>query len=118
MAYSAIHGFSVQEATNLKVYNNYSYKKITCADDDTYVEGDDWTTSGDGPAKEIMILNYTGDAAGVTTLSLKIAGSYGDEIELEFQDYPLTISGLLIDQIKMKTADSTADEVFSVISFH
>ena len=42
----------------------------------------------------------------------------GDEIELEFQDYPITISGLLIDRIKMKTADSTADEVFSVISFH
>jgi hypothetical protein len=118
MATKPINKYTVQEATNLKVYENYSYKKITCADNDTYAEGDDWTTSGDGPAKEIMIINYTGDAAGVTTLALKVGGSYGDEIELEFQDYPITISGLLIDQIKMKTADSTADEVFSVISFH
>ena len=118
MATKPINKFTVQEATNLKVYENYSYKKITCADNDTYVEGDDWITSGDGPAKEIIILNYTGDAAGVTTLALKIAGSYGDEIELEFQDYPLTINGLLIDRIKMKTANSTIDEVFSIISFH
>ena len=118
MAYDARHGFTVQEATNLKVYNNYSAEKITCADNDTYAEGTDWTGGSDGPAKEIMILNYTGDAAGVTTLSLKIAGTYGDEIELEFQDYPITISGLLIDRIKMKTASGTTDEVFTVISFH
>ena len=118
MAYDARHGFTVQEATNLKVYNNYSAEKITCADNDTYVEGTDWEGGSDGYAKEIMILNYTGDAAGVTTLSLKIAGTYGDEIELEFQDYPITISGLLIDRIKMKTASGSTDEVFTVISFH
>ena len=116
MAYDARHGFTVQEATNLKVYNNYSSEQITCAT--SYVEGTNWKTGSDGPAKQIMIVPYTtNDATDVISLKLKINGTYGDEIKLLFNDYPITIDGLLIDQIEMKSDEGT-DEIFTIISFH
>jgi hypothetical protein len=116
MAYDARHGFTVQEATNLKVYNNYSSEQITCAT--SYVEGTNWATGSDGPAKQIMIVPYTtNDATDVISLKLKINGTYGDEIKLLFNDYPITIDCLLVDQIEMKSDEGT-DELFTIISFH
>ena len=116
MAYDARHGFTVQEATNLQVYNDYSSEQITCGT--SYVEGTNWTTGGDGVAKQIMIVPYTtNDATDVISLKLKIQGTYGDEIKLLFNDYPITIDGLLVDQIEMKSDEGT-DEIFTIISFH
>ena len=119
MAYDATHGFTVQEATNLQVYNNYSFVTITVDDDDTVNNGTDWLSSGDGVAKEVTIIPYSGDAAAVIKIWLKIAGSYGDAITVKFDDFPLTINGLLIDQIKIQSdSGSGTAEVFEVLSFH
>ena len=116
MATKPINKFTVQEATNLKVYENYSSEQITCAT--SYVEGTNWATGSDGPAKQIMIIPYTtNDATDVISLKLKIQGTYGDEIKLLFNDYPITIDGLLVDQIEMKSDEGT-DEIFTIISFH
>ena len=118
MATNPLHKFTVAESNNLQVYENYSSQQITCADNDTYVESTDWAGGTDGKAKQVLIAPYTGDATGVITLSLKINGTYGDAIVVLFDDYPLTIDNLLIDQLKIKTADSATDEVFTVLSFH
>ena len=110
--------FSIQEATNLKVHQDYSSEQITCAT--SYVEGTDWGSSGDGPAKEILIVPYsTNDATDVISLKLKTHGasSYGDEIKLLYNDYPLTVDGILVDRIEMKSDEGT-DEIFTIISFH
>ena len=116
MATNPLNKFTVAESSNLQVYENYSSEQITCAT--TYVEGTNWISSGDGPAKEILIVPYsTNDATDVITLQLKIGGSYGDEIKLLYNDYPLTISGLITDQIKMKSDEGT-DEIFTILSFH
>ena len=118
MATKPINKYSVQEATNLQVYENYSSEQITCASDDTAVEGTDWKSSGDGPAKSITIIPYTGDAANVITFSLKIKGSYGDEIVCLFDDFQITIEGLMVDRLKMETSSGSTDELFTVLSFH
>ena len=145
--------FSIQEAGNLKVHQNYSSEQITCTgdtvgpeshwesittnfesvsnqwehlitdDEDGYAEGVNWVDSGDGPAKSVTITNYTGDSDSIIHLQLKIDGTYGDEIPLVFEDFPLTINKMLIDQVKLNTSDGSAgaggtDEVFSVISYH
>jgi len=143
--------FTVQEARNLKVHENYSSEQITCAGDtvgieshwesvttqwqshssewqdlitsDEYTEGTDWIGNGDGPAKSVTIIPYSGDSSNIIHLKLKIGGTYGDEIALLFDDFPLTINKLLIDQIEMNTSDgsggpSGTDEVFSIISYH
>ena len=119
MAYDATHGFTVQEATNLRVYQNYSFVTITVDDDDTVNNGTDWLSSGDGPAKEVTFIPYSGNAAAVITLELKIGGSWGDDITVQFDDFPITINNLLIDQIRIQSSGGTSTaEVFGVLSFH
>ena len=48
-----LHKYTVAEANNLQVYENYSSVTINVDDDDTDNNGTDWTTSGDGVAKEV-----------------------------------------------------------------
>ena len=115
MATKPINRFTVQESNNLQVYEDYKSEQLTCATNDTYDESADWTST---PAKSISIIPYTGDADGVITFTLKIKGTYGNEIVVLFDDFPITIENLLIDSIKIKTANSTTDEVFTVLSFH
>ena len=82
-------------------------------------EGTNWITSGDGPAKKVMIIPLSGHTDDDIKLYLKIKGSYGNAITLEANDYPVTIDKLLIDQIKISSGDDTDDtDKFSVISFH
>ena len=153
MATRAKNRFSIQEATNLKVHQDYPSEQITCTGDmagteshwesittnfesvssqwehlitdeeDAYAEGTNWIENGDGPAKSGIINSYTGDSGSIIHLQLKIDGSYGDTIPLVFEDFPLTINKMLIDQVKLNTSDgsgggSGTDEVFSVISYH
>ena len=116
MATNPLNKFTVAESSNLQVYENYSSEQITCGT--SYVEGTNWVDSGDGPAKEILIVPYsTNDATDVISLKLKISGTYGDEIKLLYNDYPLTISGLITDQIELKSDEGT-DEIFTILSFH
>ena len=123
MATKPLNAYTVQESNNLKVSETYLSQLITCSTDDTYVESTDWAGGSVGPAKEITIMLRTGDTDGVATIVLKIAGSYGDEIAILASSLPLTIDRLLVDRIKIKTADASSggsgtDEVFSVISQH
>jgi hypothetical protein len=114
-----LHKYTVAEAGNLQVYENYSSLTITVDDDDTVNNGTDWTTSGDGVAKEVTIIPYSGNAASVITFALKINGSWGDNIVVLFDDFPITINNLLIDQIRIQSDQGTSTaEVFEVLSFH
>ena len=115
MATKPINKYTVAEASNLQVYEEYKSEQLTCATNDTYDEGADWSAN---PAKSITIIPYTGDADGVITFTLQVKGSYGNEIVCLFDDFPITIDNLLIERIKIKTADSTTDEIFTVLSFH
>ena len=116
MATNPLHKFTVAESSNLQVYENYASAQLTC--DPDYIEGTNWITSGDGPAKEILIVPYSvGDSTDVITLQLKINGTYGDEIVLLYSDYPITVSGLVVDQIQMKSSEGV-NEVFTFLSFH
>ena len=119
MAYDAKHGFTVQEATNLQVYNDYKSEQVTLetAYGTTGDKGESADWSGN-PAKEVMLIPYsTNDATDQIKVKLKVKGSYGDEIILLYNDFPLTISNLLIDQVTMKSDEGT-DEIFTIISFH
>ena len=119
MAYDATHGFTVQEATNLQVYQNYSFLTITVDDDDTVNNGTDWLSSGDGLAKEVTFIPISGTAGDTIIVELKIGGSWGDDITVLFDDFPITINNLLIEQIRIQSSGGTTTaEVFGVLSFH
>ena len=115
MATKPLHAYTVAESNNLQVYEEYKSQEINCAADDTYVESTDWSGT---PAKSITIIPFTGDSAGVITFNLKVKGSYGDDIVVLFDDFPITIDNLLVERIKIKTADSSTDEIFKILSFH
>ena len=120
MATKPINKFTVQAATNLQVYENYSFVTITVDDDDTVNNGTDWLSSGDGVAKEVTIIPYSGNAAAVITLELQINGSWGDDIVVLYDDFPMTINNLLIERIRIQSDSGTsgASEIFGVLSFH
>ena len=114
-----LHKYTVAEANNLQVYENYSSVTINVDDDDTDNNGTDWTTSGDGVAKEVTIIPISGTAGDTIKVALKINGSWGDDITVKFDDFPMTINGLLIDQIRIESSGGTSTaEVFEVLSFH
>ena len=119
MATKPINKYTVQEASNLLVYEEYKSEQVTLetAYGTTGDKGEsaDWS---DNPAKEVMLIPYsTNDATDQIKVKLKIKGTYGDEIILLYNDFPLTISNLLIDQVNMKSDEGT-DELFTIISFH
>ena len=119
MATKPINRYTVQEASNLLVYEEYKSEQVTLetAYGTTGDKGEsaDWT---DNPAKEVMLIPYsTNDATVQIKVKLRIKGTYGDDIILLYNDFPLTISNLLIDQVNMKSDEGT-DEVFTIISFH
>ena len=119
MATNPLHKFTVAEASNLQVYENYSFVTITVDDDDTVNNGTDWLTSGDGPAKEVTFIPYSGTAGDAIKVALKIGGSWGDDIVVLFDDFPMTINGLLIDQVRIESSGGTSTaEIFGVLSFH
>ena len=117
MAYDATHGFTVQEATNLKVYQDYKYVDITINSTDIAApdESADWSSN---PAKEITLTKKSGDDANTVSLKLKINGEYGNTIQFLLSDFPLTIDGLLIQQIAFATSNTATDEVLRLLSFH
>ena len=119
MATKPLHRYTVAESNNLQVYEDYKAEQVTL--ETAYGttgdkgESEDWTAN---PAKEVMLIPYsTNDATDIVTVKLKIKGTYGDEIILLYNDFPLTISNLLIDQVNMKSNEGT-DELFTIISFH
>ena len=119
MATKPINRYTVQEASNLLVYEEYKSEQVTLetAYGTTGDKGEsaDWSSN---PAKEVMLIPYsTNDATDQIKVKLKVKGSYGDEIILLYNDFPLTISNLLIDQVTMKS-DVGTDELFTIISFH
>ena len=119
MATKPINKYTVQEASNLLVYEEYKSEQVTLetAYGTTGDKGESADWSGN-PAKEVMLIPYsTNDATDQIKVKLKVKGSYGDEIILLYNDFPLTISNLLIDQVNMKSDEGT-DELFTIISFH
>ena len=111
------NAFTVQEATNLKAYYDYKYEDVTinATSIGSGDESADWSAS---PAKEFTLTKKSGDDANTISLQLKIAGSYGDTIQFLLSDFPLTIDGVLVEQIRFATSDTATDEVLRLLSFH
>ena len=124
MATQPINKYTTQESNNLKVYENYTGGFITLTDADVdggvnVEEGVDWIGQGHGAAKRVVILPVTGDATDEIKVYLKIAGSYGDAITVDYADFQITIDKLLVERIKISSDDNTANtETFSIIAFH
>ena len=110
-----LHEFTVQEAQNFTAYTTYKYEKKTM--DGNALEYIDWDAADYGPAKHLVIFPATGGSDDNMMVYLKVNGTYGDAIELDANDLPLTISGLLVDRVKIDTTSGN-DDVIAILSFH
>ena len=110
-----LHEFTVQEAQNFTAYTSYEFEKQTM--DGSAKEYTDWDAAAIGPAKSLTIYATTGGLDDDLNVYLKVDGSYGDAIELGAENLPLTITGLLVDRVKLDTT-SGDDDIIGVLSFH
>ena len=113
MAYDARHGFTVQEATNAQAYNSYKCEILTLS-----AAIEQTTATWDTPAKEILFFAPAGvaDDDGIT-ISLKIDGSHGDDIVINFDNLPFTVKGILVEEVVIHGQSGDADAI-TVLSFH
>ena len=111
-----LHAYTVAEASNLQVYEDYKCEILTL--DEATVRT---TASWDTPAKEVVF--YTAGAAGNDdgiTISLKVNGSHGADIVISHDQLPFTVKGMLIEEVKIHgiAGGGTEDDPITVLSFH
>ena len=113
MAIKPLHAYTVAEANNLKVYESYKCEILTLSGTDGQT-----TATWDTPAKEILFFAPAGEADddGII-ISLKVNGSHGDDIVINFDNLPFTVKGMLVEEVTIHGASGDADAI-TVLSFH
>ena len=114
MATNPLHGYTVAEASNLQVYQDYKCEVLTLSDAVAQT-----TATWDTPAKEVII--YSGVAADddTITISLKVNGAHGQDIIISHDYLPFQVKGLLIEEVTIHGDSSTTqDDALTVLSFH
>ena len=116
MANKPLHAYTVAAASNLQVYESYKCEILTLADA-TEKTTASWANQ---PAKEVVFYTAGGTADDDTiTISLKVNGSHGADIVLSHDQLPLTIKGMLIEEVIIHgDAVTTQDDKLTVLSFH
>ena len=113
MANKPLHAYTVAEASNLQVYQDYKCEILTLSG-----ATEQTTASWDTPAKEILFYSpgSVADDDGIT-ISLKVNGAHGDDIVLSHDNLPLTVKGLLVEEVVIHGQSGDADAI-TVLSFH
>ena len=115
MANKPLHAYTVAEASNLQIYQDYKTEILTLAD-----ATEKTTSTWDTPAKEVIIYSAGSVADDDTiTISLKVNGAHGDDIIIHSENLPFTVKGLLIEEVIIHGDTSTTqDDYLTVLSFH
>ena len=114
MANKPLHAYTVAEASNLQVYQDYKTEILTLAD-----ATEKPTSTWDTPAKEVIIYS-AGSAAnddGIT-ISLKVNGSHGNDIVLAHDNLPFTVKGVLVEEVVIHGDGAGDNDALTVLSFH
>ena len=115
MANKPLHAYTVAEASNLQVYQDYKTEILTLSEATLRT-----TSTWDTPAKEVIIYSAGSVADDDTiTISLKVNGAHGDDIIIHSENLPFTVKGLLIEEVIIHGDTSTTqDDALTVLSFH
>ena len=116
MANKPLHAYTVAEASNLQVYQDYKTEILTLSEATLRT-----TSTWDTPAKEVIF--YTAGGAGNDdgiTISLKVNGEHGNDIVISHDNLPFTVKGLLIEEVQIHgiAGGGTEDDPITVLSFH
>ena len=114
MATKPLHAYTVAEASNLQVYQDYKCELLTLSG-----TGAQTTATWDTPAKEVII--YSAGAAanddGIT-ISLKVNGAHGNDIVLSHDNLPFTVKGVLVEEVVIHGDGAGDNDALTVLSFH
>jgi len=119
---SGLQAFTVQEATNFEAYTSWNHQTTDVSGDSI----DDGITAtyitAANPAKKVVIYSRGGavDAGDSITLTINGESGTGKPIIIDGENLPFTITGLTITSLSftIPDADTTADEVIDILSFH
>ena len=121
MATKPINRFTVQEASNLLIYEDYFYEDMVYATDTFSFTAANISDSQ--PAKKIVLYEGTGSTIeDDDTFTIKLNGetATNKSIVIEALNLPFTIEGLLITSlvITVPDGDTTTSDSLSILSFH
>ena len=121
MATRPVNRFTVQEASNLLIYEDYFFEDMTYATDTFSFTAANITSSQ--PAKKIIL--YEGDGATVEdddTFTIKLNGetATNKSIIITGLNLPFTIEGILMTSlvVTVPDGDTTTSDSLSILSFH
>ena len=126
MAYTgtdALHGLTVQEATNLKAYNDYNYEQIDISGDtlDTSPASATYITTL-SPAKKVVIYDGDGTVEDADTFTIALNGNTDTQKKIVFEgrNLPFTIEGIVMTALTLSLpdGDTTSSDTIDILSFH
>ena len=123
MAYDATHGFTVQEATNRLVYNDYNYEQIDISGDtlDSSPASSTYVTES-SPAKKVVIYDGDGTVEDADTFTIALNGNTDTQKKIVFEgrNLPFTIEGLVMTAltVSLPDGDTSASDTVDILSFH
>ena len=123
MAYDATHGFTVQEATNRLVYNDYNYEQIDISGDtlDSSPASSTYVTES-SPAKKVVIYDGDGTVEDADTFTVALNGNTDTQKKIVFEgrNLPFTIEGLVMTAltVSLPDGDTSASDTVDILSFH
>ena len=121
MATKPINRFTVQEASNLLIYEDYFYEDMPYASDTFSFTAANISDSQ--PAKKVVLYEGAGstvDDADTFTIKLNGETATNKSIIIEALNLPFTIEGLLITSLVITVPDGDTDtsDSLSILSFH
>ena len=121
MAARPVNRFTVQEASNLLIYEDYFFEDMTYATDTFSFTAANITDSQ--PAKKIVL--YEGAGSTIEdddTFTIKLNGesAANKSIIIEALNLPFTIEGIIMTSvvITVPDGDTTSGDTLSILSFH
>jgi len=120
---TGLHAFTVQEATNYEAFTSWNYESTDVSGDTIDDPGVTSTyITAANPAKKVVIYSRGGDRDAADSITLTINGETDahKKIIVDGENLPFTLTGLTITSLSftIPDADTDADEVLDILSFH
>jgi formylmethanofuran dehydrogenase subunit C len=118
-----LHAYTVAEASNLQVYEDYNYEQIDISGDtlDSSPASATYIT-GSSPAKKVVIYDGDGTVEDADTFTIALNGNTSTQKKIVFEgrNLPFTIEGLVMTAltVSLPDGDTTASDTIDILSFH
>ena len=123
MATKPINKYSVQEASNLQVYEDYFYEQIDISGDtlDSSPASATYITDSQ-PAKKVVFYDAAGVVEDADTFTIALNGNTDTQKKIVFEgrNLPFTLEGFIMTAltVSLPDGDTTASDTLDILSFH